>query len=224
MRGVSAWITWAVVTASCAATSADNIEDFTNVTPREVGVTPAKAKKDPHTGFIVAGANATSLIESLTQMNGCKIADLEADMRPGAASEVGSDAGFLGPHERLLDVLAADNQYVVDELKRTHQELAKHLFLVVAIGEKHPGKSFRYHGRRYQVNVTYSRGFQKSPFKDGTKTNADATIDNLDNGTSLHLSMLVPHMIERYGFYEGRGTAYRVEPKTVVELFDFLKK
>jgi len=30
-------------------------------------------------------------------------------------------------------------------------------------------------------------------------------------------------MIERYGFYEGKGTSYRVEPKQVVELFDFLK-
>jgi len=31
-------------------------------------------------------------------------------------------------------------------------------------------------------------------------------------------------MIDRYGFYEGKGTSYRVDPKQVVELFDFLKK
>src|SRR5262249_35493691 len=36
-------------------------------------------------------------------------------------------------------------------------------------------------------------------------------------------ALLVPYMIERYGFYEGKGTSYRVEPRQVVEVFDFLK-
>jgi hypothetical protein len=31
-------------------------------------------------------------------------------------------------------------------------------------------------------------------------------------------------MVERYGFYEGKGTPYRVEPKQIVEVLDFLKK
>jgi hypothetical protein len=31
-------------------------------------------------------------------------------------------------------------------------------------------------------------------------------------------------MIERYGFYEGKGTPYRVEPRQVIEVFDFLKE
>ena len=35
---------------------------------------------------------------------------------------------------------------------------------------------------------------------------------------------VVPDMIERYGFYEGKGTPYRVDPKKIVEVFDFLKK
>ena len=45
---------------------------------------------------------------------------------------------------------------------------------------------------------------------------------NLDNGKQIRYSLLVPHMIERYGFYEGKGTPYRVEPRQVVEVFDFL--
>lgn len=31
-------------------------------------------------------------------------------------------------------------------------------------------------------------------------------------------------MIEPYGFYEGQGTPYRVEPRAAVEVLDFLKK
>jgi hypothetical protein len=30
-------------------------------------------------------------------------------------------------------------------------------------------------------------------------------------------------MVERYGFYEGKGTTYRVDPRKVVEVFDFIK-
>jgi hypothetical protein len=37
-------------------------------------------------------------------------------------------------------------------------------------------------------------------------------------------SLLVPEMIVRYGFYEGKGTPYRVDPRDVLEVFDFLKK
>ena len=49
-------------------------------------------------------------------------------------------------------------------------------------------------------------------------------MSNLDNGKHLKFSFLVPLMIERYGFYEGRGTPYRVDPRQIVEVLDFLKK
>jgi hypothetical protein len=61
-----------------------------------------------------------------------------------------------------------------------------------------------------------------SPFKDGTKTNKSASVQNLDNGKKLEMSLLVPDMIERYGFYEGEGTPYRVDPRQAVAVLGFL--
>src|SRR5262249_53351913 len=90
-------------------------------------VRPVEPKKDAKTGFVVGGKNDTALIRGLKEINGTTVADLEKDMRPGAKSAVGSEAGFLGADEKLLDLLAADNKFVVDELGLTHQELAKHL-------------------------------------------------------------------------------------------------
>jgi hypothetical protein len=29
-------------------------------------------------------------------------------------------------------------------------------------------------------------------------------------------------MVERYGFYEGKGTRFRVDPRAIVEVLDFL--
>ena len=47
-------------------------------------------------------------------------------------------------------------------------------------------------------------------------------IKNEDTGASLSYSGLLPDMIQRYGFYEGKGTSYRLEPSKILEVFDFL--
>jgi hypothetical protein len=192
-------------------------------------VTPAEPKKDARTDFVVGGKNDTALIRNLKEINGRTIAELEKDMRAGAKSDVGSTAGFLGPEEKLLDVLVADNRCVVDELGLTHQELAKHLHALGSIGRWQVSEhrrfeyEFVYHGRRFKATMLVSKGFQPSPFRDGTQSGTDVTVENLDTGKKLTYGLLVPYMIERYGFYEGKGTSYRVEPSTVLEVLDFLK-
>jgi hypothetical protein len=209
-------------------------KDLKDVNPADVGVEFVKPEKDPRTGFVVGGRNETTLIRKLTKLNGRTIAELEADMRPGAMTEVGSEKGFLGPKESLLAVLAADNDYVLGDLKLTHQELARRLRLMAAHGLKvltDSGKlglerkaSFTYHGRRFTIEYEFTKGDQLSPFKDGTKTGAYADLVIADTGKKLGFSLLVPDMIERYGFYEGTGTPYRVDPKAIVAVLDFLKK
>ncbi|MGH7139049.1 MAG: hypothetical protein ACREHD_25160 [Pirellulales bacterium] len=94
-------------------------------------VAPPAKTRDPITGFIVGGENTTALILGLTELNGRKIVDLQADMRPGASST----AGFLGANENLLEIMAADNRYVVDELGLSHQQLARDLHAMATIGQ-----------------------------------------------------------------------------------------
>lgn len=197
----------------------------------EVGryyVRPVVPEKDPRTGFVVGGKNTTDVIRQATELNGRKIAELEKDMRPGAKSEVGTSKGFLGAEEKLLDILAADNDYVVGELGLTHQELARHLHNLGAIGQwqlarKRDGEEFVYRGRRFEVKCKLARAYALSPFLDETKTNVYAELVNRETGKQLGYSLLVPHLIERYGFYEGKGTPYRVDPRRIVEVLDFLK-
>jgi len=169
-------------------------------------VAPVQPKKDERTGFVVGGKNDTTLIRGLKEINGRTVADLEKDMRPGAKSDVASRAGFLGPDEKLLDVMAADNKYVVDDLGLTHQELAKHLHAIGSIGRWQAWEhrrfeyEFVYHSRRFKATTLVSKGFQPSPFQDGTQSGIDLTVENLDTGKKLTYGLLVPYMIERYGF------------------------
>jgi hypothetical protein len=200
--------------APLAAQSEKQIQDFTNIEVKSVA-----PEKDEKTGFVIGGKNSTSLIKGLTEIYGRRISDLEKDMRPGAYAT----KGFLGGQEPLLDLLAEDNRYVVEELGLTHQELGRHLRALGEISSQHGGKEFRYHGQRFKGTVRLSKWHQASPFRDGTITNALAIIDNLDNEKRLELSLLMPDLIERYGFYEGKGTPYRLEPRRVVEFLGFVK-
>jgi hypothetical protein len=179
-------------------------------------------KEDSKTGFRVGGKNPTALVAKLSMIAGRPIADLEEAMRPGGLST----AGFLGKEERLLDVLSADNRYVVDELKLTHQQLARPLLVLGAVAGRDAvtePKEVTYQGRKFKIKGSPSRAFIQSPFEDGTRTNSEVLVENLANGKKVTFSLLVPLMIERYGFYEGKGTKYRVDPRVIVEVFDFLK-
>jgi hypothetical protein len=207
--------------SASSAVSQDGPKDFTNVDPKTLGFVPFAPKRDDATGFVVGGKNATELIAKLPFLAGRTIKALEKDMRPGALST----KGFLGKDESLLEILANDNKFVVDTKGLTHQQLARPLHIVGAIADKHSKDEpyeFLYHGRKYKVSAIRFRGFVESPFEDGTKTNVAVNITNAKNGKTISTSLIVPHLIERYGFYEGKGTPYRLEPTDILDVFDFL--
>ena len=123
-------------------------------------------------------------------------------------------------------MLAADNRTVVEELGLTHQQLARPLLVLGAVAARdavQAPKEVTYEGKRFRMKAIVFKATVNSPFEDGTKTNCNATVENLTNGKRLGYSLLVPFMIERYGFYEGKGTRFRVDPRAIVEVFDFLQ-
>ena len=193
-----------------------------DITKETFGVTPVAESKEK-TGFVIAGKNATESLARLTEIHGRKIAALERDMRPGAKAR----AGFLGDKEKLLDILVEDNRTVVDKLGRSHTELALPLRILGTYAQEKATKEpieFVYRGRRFQARAELAKARIESPFADDLSTNVSVTLWNLDNGKSLTYSMMVPHLIERYGFYEGHGTSYRVEPGDIVDVLELSRR
>lgn len=195
--------------------------DVSQMPPADLGFELIEPEVDASTGFTIAGKNDTEVIRRLTAIGDRSIEDLERQMRPGAKGEEGSNAGFLGPDENLLDVLAADNDLVLEELQLDHQQLAEPLLKIGFYARKHAyseKKLVTYGDVRLQVSALQYKGFQYSPFGDGTRTNTDVTVQNLHTGRTLKYSLLVPQMVYRYGFYEGQGTSYRVPPGEIARL------
>lgn len=185
---------------------------------------------DRGTAFVVGGVNSTELIRGLPSINGRSIADLENDLRPtkDPGIEHQSSSGFLTTEQRLLDVMSADNDVVLNELRLTHQKLGRSLKAIYATAKSldkthRQEQQITFRGRRFLVKWVQYKGTQLSPFLDNTLTSVDMTLLNEDNGKSLRCSMLVPEMIERYGFYEGPGLRYRLDPRNIAEVLDFLK-
>jgi len=187
-----------------------------NVEPEELDIRPLEIVAE-QSGFKIGGRNETELIKELTEINGQPVEKLESRMRPMRDSM----AGFLGENESLLYIMASDNDFVLSQ-KLTHQDLAAPLFYAREHYFKGFGTQFSLGGRKFRVEMDTFRGMQFSPFEDETGTASDMTITNLDTGVSLKCSCLLPDMIQRYGFYEGKQTPYRLEPTSILEVFDFI--
>ncbi len=220
-------------------------------TPEELGVKSVEVVEE-ESGFKIGGVNSTELIRKLASLNKIPIETLEKRMRPWRPPEHesvmpydlqrefcrrGWDSvlGYLRADQGLLDVLAEDNDFVLSR-GLTHQELAKHLkFMCAVVWHKLGSRAsmyvgyestIDYMGRKFEVygNPNNSDIPKPSPFQDTASEVSDITVTNLSNGKKISFAGLLPHMIEGYGFYEGKGTHYRLEPADVIEVFDFLKQ
>lgn len=202
---------------------AGNFDILREVRQDELNIKPLVIAEEP-SGFRVGGANPTELIRTLESINNKDVFLLEYHMSPMRDSY----SGFLGKGEKLLKVMAEDNDFVLSQ-GLTHQDLAEPLKYIVSFFHElpfafSPECDFEYQGQKYRVHVASYRGFQESPFRDGTKGSLDVRVIHLDTGKTISFPSLVAHMIERYGFYEGKKTNYRVEPKDILEVFPHLKE
>jgi hypothetical protein len=186
---------------------------FKELSPDELGIQACPVVKET-SGFAIGGQNSTETIKGLQTINGLSISDLEGSMRPSQVSS----GGFLDRSQSLVDVLAADNEYVLAQ-GLSHQELAKHLKYAMAIRNRGFGHEFEYNGSTFKIAAVTWRGWQDSPFRDGTTASTDYLLTNMKTGRGIAFSGLVPEMIERYGFYEG-NCRYRVDPAEVLKVFE----
>jgi hypothetical protein len=195
------------------------VEDLLSVDPVKIGYKAFTAVKDKSSLMLIGGMNSSSILEKLTSINGIPIAKLENDMRPGELSS----EGFLRQDDKLLDVLKKDNETVLGRYHLSHQELARPLNYLRALGDKGMApEEFVYNGQHFRIKYQHTHSSQESPFHDGTRSGANATITNMDSGESIEFAYLVGDLIERYGFYE--EGPYRMDPEKIIRIFGLTKK
>lgn len=128
--------------------------------------------------------------------------------------------GFLGPDERNLVDMLIDDDGVVKRLGLTHLQIAARMEELRDSGNSLVG-NFVPVEEHIEVLVESSRGKLPSPFGGrGMYGKINTTVRNTSVGNEIVYSDLHIHLIKEWGFYQGRGSRFRLEPGRLAEVLE----
>jgi hypothetical protein len=141
---------------------------------------------------------------------------IQARMQPGVIAR----DGFLGEDTRRLADILDDDEAAVNRLGLDHARLAARLRELRDAGTRGLGEPIRV-PPHYEVRVEGVRGKLPCPFgHEGVFPKTNTRVKNLETGREIMFTDLGLHMIEAHGFYEGRGSAFRLDPRHVADAVD----
>jgi hypothetical protein len=137
-------------------------------------------------------------------------------MAPGAITR----DGFLGDDRRpLVDILLAD-ETAVKALDLDHPRIAARMRELRDAGMAGLGE-FVEVAPHFEVRVDSVRGRLPCPFGDpGVFPKTNVTVRNRRTDRESTYTDLHIHLILAHGFYEGRGSPFRLEPKDLAEVLE----
>jgi hypothetical protein len=137
-------------------------------------------------------------------------------MKPGRITL----SGFLGNDPRnLVDIIVEDDAKV-KRLNVTHKKIARKMIEFKQKGIKGMGDFIKI-DPHFEVKVETVRGKLPCPFGDpGIFPKINTYIKNLRINKNINYTDLNIHMIWAHGFYEGKGSKFRLDPETIVEVLE----
>ena len=119
--------------------------------------------------------------------------------------------GFLGNDERKLVEILNDDQAEVNSLGLTHKVIADRLRELSSKAKEGWGEPVCVDGK-FLVVAEDARGKIASPWADGIFPKTHVELINTETNEKLRWSDLSIHLIEKHGFYQGKGSYYRLDP------------
>ena len=130
-------------------------------------------------------------------------------MKPGIITR----DGFLGDDARQLATILDEDQATVNRLGLDHETIATRLRQLMQKAREGLGTDVEVDGKLL-VRADDVRGDLPCPWPHGglyAKTNV--RVRNIETGDTLMFTGLQIHLIGAHGFYEGRGSRFRLEPE-----------
>ncbi len=145
-----------------------------------------------------------------------QLARIQEQMKPGVITL----DGFLGTDERnLIDILVEDDG-VVRRSGRTHQDISARMQYFRDAGLDGLGE-FMSLDDHFEVRVDSVRGKLPSPFGGpGMYEKINTTVRNTVLGREITYTDMHIHFVRDHGFYEGHGSAYRIEPEDLIMILE----
>jgi hypothetical protein len=142
----------------------------------------------------------------------------QAQMRPGVITR----EGMLGDDTRPLIDILEDDDAEVHRLGVTHKLIAQRMRELRRAGMAGLGTGVHVEPH-FDVTVDGFRGRIPCPYEDGTASKTNTHVTNESLGRTIMYTDLHIHMIERHGFYMGRGSMYRLDPDELAEVLEVPK-
>ncbi len=136
-------------------------------------------------------------------------------MAPGALSR----DGFLGDDARPIGEILQHDNSTVNALGLTHEQIATELGKVLQAAMATYGTPVKV-GEHLLASYRESMGRIPCPFADGVFPKGEVELTDTRSQSTVRFTPLSVHMIERHGFYQGRGSRYRLEPDQLARLLD----
>lgn len=145
-------------------------------------------------------------------------ARIQQQMMPGVITA----DGFLGNDRRALSEILDADDAAVNRLGLTHAEIAAALQNLRRIGREALGLPAAA-SPHLEVRVESTRGVLPCPFGErGVHGKSVTVIHNRRLGESLTVSDLQLHLIDRHGFYQGRGSRHRLDPERIARVLELI--
>jgi hypothetical protein len=149
-----------------------------------------------------------------------QMSEIQERMKPGVITR----DGFLGKDRRnLIDILQDDDA----EVKRrnlTHKQIAERMVQLREAGKRGLGE-FISVPPHFEVRVDSVRGKLPCPFKHpGLIRKTNISVRNLKTNREITYTDMHIHMIGEHGFYEGRGSNFRLEIKDILETLEIAQQ
>jgi hypothetical protein len=123
-----------------------------------------------------------------------------------------SKDGFLGSDTRIPEEIIKTDRETLAGLGIDNKKMAASLRGAYVAAERALGNSVEIFSGISAVHHE-ARGRIPSPFaEDGTFQKGEAVISDKSSGASFCITPLSINLIEKHGFFQGKGSPYRIEP------------
>ena len=142
--------------------------------------------------------------------------EIVANMQPGVITL----HGFLGTDSRTLQDMLDEDNGTVTRLGLSHEDLAVKMKYFREEGKRGLGEIISV-SPHFEVQVQSVRGILPCPFgHPGTIPKQNVTVRNKKLDREITFTELNIHMVEKHGFYEGKGSPFRVSPRDLIEILE----
>ncbi len=126
--------------------------------------------------------------------------------------------GFLGKDPRILEEILETDAAELAGLGFTTEEVAARMEEITHRARTGLGTPVQMDEKR-EVTADDNRGQMICPWPHaGQYDKTITTVRRTDTGETLRWSELSRHFLQEHGFFQGRGSAFRLEPKALVRV------